>query len=79
MKQSSIKSVMVSWIYNTANNAKTVFMHFFGVMLHGLLLCVHCQIDHYKNDLQLIEGSENCSFEIEMDNGGYVKCKQRSS
>jgi cold shock CspA family protein len=40
--------VMVSWIYNTENNAKSVFMHFSEVMLHGLSLCVHCQIDHYR-------------------------------
>jgi hypothetical protein len=39
---------MVSWIYNTENNAKSVFMHFSEVMLHGLSLCVHCQIDHYR-------------------------------
>jgi hypothetical protein len=42
--------VMVSWIYNTANNAKSVFMHFSEVMLHGLSLCVHCQIDHYTKE-----------------------------
>lgn len=38
----------------------------------------HCY-EWMQNDLQLIEGSENCSFEVEMYDGGYVKCKQKSS
>jgi hypothetical protein len=38
----------------------------------------HCY-EWMQNDLQLIEGSENCSFEVEMYIGGYVKCKQNLS
>lgn len=34
----------------------------------------HCY-EWMQNDLQLIEGSENCSFEVEMNDGEYVKCK----
>ncbi len=40
---------MVSWMYNTAENAKTVFMHFAAIMLYGhRSLCVYGQIGHYR-------------------------------
>jgi len=36
-------------MYNTAENAKTVFMHFAAIMLYGhRSLCVHGQIGHYR-------------------------------
>ena len=36
-------------MYHTAENAKTVFMHFAAIMLYGhRSLCVHGQIGHYR-------------------------------
>jgi transposase InsO family protein len=43
-----IECVMVSWMYNTSKNAKTVFIHISAVMLDGhWSLRVHGQIGHY--------------------------------
>jgi hypothetical protein len=40
---------MVSWMYNTSKNAKTVFMHISAVMLDGhWSLRFHGQIGYYK-------------------------------
>jgi len=44
-----LSNVMISLMYNTAKNAKTVFVHFSAVMLYEhWSLCIHYQIGHYK-------------------------------